>query len=110
METYAGGFSSYRSKALVLPTANLLNLAPPLQRRLVGASCRVGAALLDRIPSPSYSAVVRVVELGQMTRPRRLQAVEKATTKPTMLTAKKSAVSQTNSTTDFKIVFGQGSP
>jgi len=63
LETYADGFSSYRSKAFILPTTNLLNLVPPLQRRLIHACYRMDAALLKRIPALGHYAVVRVVEL-----------------------------------------------
>jgi SAM-dependent methyltransferase len=63
LETYASGFSSYRSKAFILPTTNLLHLAPPLHRRFLDACYRMDNALLKRIPSLGYFAVVRVVEL-----------------------------------------------
>lgn len=63
LETYAADFSSYRAKAFVLPTTNLLNLVPPLHRRFLDTCYRMDAALLNRIPSLGYFAVVRVVEM-----------------------------------------------
>jgi SAM-dependent methyltransferase len=60
---YAEGFSSYRSKAFTLPTTNLVNVLPPLERRLGDACHRWDAAVLRALPPLAHFATVRVVEM-----------------------------------------------
>ena len=60
---YADGFSSYRSKAFTLPTTNLVNILPPLERRLGDACYRWDAAVLRALPPLAHFATVRVVEM-----------------------------------------------
>lgn len=60
---YAEGFSSYRSKAFVLPTTSLINVLPPLRKRFSQTCQRGDAAILQKFPSLSYYATTRVVEL-----------------------------------------------
>ena len=59
---FAAGYSSYRSRAFLLPTTNLAEVVPPL-RRFVPACYRRDAAILQRFPSLAYYATVRVVEM-----------------------------------------------
>jgi SAM-dependent methyltransferase len=59
---FAEGYSSYRSRAFLLPTTNLLNLLPGL-RGQVERWHRWDAALLRKLPSLKYYASVRVLEL-----------------------------------------------
>lgn len=60
---YADGFASYRSKAFMLPTTNLVNLLPPLERRLGDACYRWDAAVLRALPTLAHFATIRVVEM-----------------------------------------------
>jgi len=60
---YAEGFSSYRARAFRLPTTNLVNVLPPLERRLSRACHKFDAAVLGTIPALSRYATVRVFEL-----------------------------------------------
>jgi len=60
---YATGFTSYRSKAFTLPTTNLVNILPPLERRLGDACYRWDAAVLRALPPLAHFATVRVVEM-----------------------------------------------
>lgn len=60
---YAGGFSSYRAKAFRLPTTNLVNVVPPLERRLSRACHKFDAAALKLIPALSHYATVSVIEV-----------------------------------------------
>lgn len=60
---YAEGFSSYRSKAFILPTTSALSVVPPLERRFIQSCHRLDAALLRKIPALSYYATARVVEM-----------------------------------------------
>jgi SAM-dependent methyltransferase len=60
---YAEGFSSYRSKAFVLPTTSLVNVLPPLRNRFSQSCQRADAAILQKFPSLAYYATMRVVEL-----------------------------------------------
>lgn len=60
---YASGFSSYRAKAFRLPTTNLVNILPPLERRISRACHRFDAAVLKSIPALSHYATVRVIEI-----------------------------------------------
>ena len=60
---YADGFSSYRSKAFVLPTTSLVNILPPLQQRFLHTCYRQDAALLRRFPALAHFATIRVVEM-----------------------------------------------
>ena len=60
---YADGYSSYRSKAFTLPTTNLINILPPLERRLGDACYRWDAAVLRALPPLAHFATVRVVEM-----------------------------------------------
>ncbi len=63
LATYAGGFSSYRSKAFILPTTNLVNVLPPLRKRLIHPCHRMDAAVLQKLPSLAYYSTVRVIEV-----------------------------------------------
>ena len=63
LATYAEGFSSYRSKAFLLPTTSLVNVIPPLQQRYIHTCHRMDAAILQKFPALAYYAVVRVIEL-----------------------------------------------
>lgn len=63
LATYAGGFSSYRSKAFMLPTTNLVNVLPPLRNRLLHSCYRMDASVLQKLPSLAYYATTRVVEM-----------------------------------------------
>jgi SAM-dependent methyltransferase len=60
---YADGFSSYRSKAFTLPTTNLVNILPPLEKRLGDACYHLDAAVLRALPPLAHFATVRVVEM-----------------------------------------------
>jgi SAM-dependent methyltransferase len=60
---YAEGFSSYRSKAFILPTTSLVNVLPPLRNRFGQSFQRADAAILQKFPSLAYYATMRVVEL-----------------------------------------------
>jgi SAM-dependent methyltransferase len=60
---YAEGFTSYRSKAFTLPTTNLINILPPLEKRLGQACYRWDAAVLRALPPLAHFATVRVVEM-----------------------------------------------
>jgi len=61
--TYADGFSSYRSKAFVLPTTNLVNVLPPLQQRFIHTCYKWDTAILKNFPALSFYATVRVIEM-----------------------------------------------
>jgi len=63
LETYARDFSSYRSKAFLLPTSSVVTVLPPLERRFIHQSYRMDAAILKRVPALGYYATVRVVEM-----------------------------------------------
>jgi ubiquinone/menaquinone biosynthesis C-methylase UbiE len=60
---YADGYSSYRSKAFTLPTTNLVNILPSLERRIGDACYRWDAAVLRALPPLAHFATVRVVEM-----------------------------------------------
>lgn len=60
---YASGFASHRVKAFTLPTTGLINILPPLRRRLLHPSYRWDATILRRFPALDYYASVRVMEL-----------------------------------------------
>lgn len=60
---YASGFSSYRTKPFRLPTTNLVNVLPPLERRLSRACHRFDAAALKRVSALSRYATVSVIEM-----------------------------------------------
>lgn len=62
LEEFAAGYSSYRAKAFLLPTTNVLNLLPGL-RRHTARWYRWDAAVLKKIPALNYYASIRVVEL-----------------------------------------------
>lgn len=61
--TYANSFSSYRSKAFVLPTTNLVNVLPPLRRQFIHTCYRWDTAILKNFPALSFYATVRVIEM-----------------------------------------------
>lgn len=63
LATYAERFSSYHSKAFILPTTSLVNVLPPLRKRLSQTCQRADAAILQKFPSLAYYATMRVVEL-----------------------------------------------
>lgn len=63
LEQYADGFSSYKAKAFVLPTTNLVNVVPALRRRLASRCYRWDAAVLRKFPSFAYYSTVRVAEM-----------------------------------------------
>ena len=63
LREYADGFASYRAKAFTLPTTNLINILPPLGRRLGDACYRWDAAVLRALPPLAHFATVRVVEM-----------------------------------------------
>jgi len=63
LATYADGFSSYESKAFLLPTTSLVNAALPGQRRLIHACIRMDAAFLRHFPGLAYYSMARVVRL-----------------------------------------------
>lgn len=63
LNEYADGFSAYRSKAFTLPTTNLVNILPPLEKRLGDACYRWDAAVLRALPPLAHFATVRVVEM-----------------------------------------------
>ena len=63
LQGYAQGFSSYRAKAFLLPTTNLVDVIPPLSRRYIHACYRRDADVLRRFPKLAYYSTVRVVEL-----------------------------------------------
>jgi Methylase involved in ubiquinone/menaquinone biosynthesis len=60
---YAHGFSSYRAKAFLLPTTNLVDVIPPLSRRYIHACYRRDADVLRRFPKLAFYSTVRVVEM-----------------------------------------------
>jgi len=60
---YAEGFSEYRSKAFTLPTTSLINILPPLSRRIGNACYRWDAAVLRALPTLTHFAAIRVVEM-----------------------------------------------
>jgi SAM-dependent methyltransferase len=60
---YGQGFASYRSRPFTLPTTNLINVLPPLQRRFVHSFNRWDAVILQKLPMLAYYATGRVVEL-----------------------------------------------
>jgi hypothetical protein len=60
---YAQGFASYRSRPFTLPTTNLINVLPPLQRRFIHSFNRWDAVILQKLPMLAYYATGRVVEL-----------------------------------------------
>lgn len=61
--TYADGFSSYHSKAFLLPTTNLVNIIPPLRRRFLHTYYKWDSNLLKKISALNFYATVRVIEL-----------------------------------------------
>jgi ubiquinone/menaquinone biosynthesis C-methylase UbiE len=63
LATYAKDFSSYRSKAFVLPTTSLVEVLTPQQDQLVHSCYRMEAAILQRLPPLAYYAAERVIEL-----------------------------------------------
>ncbi len=63
LETYARDFSSYRSKAFLLPTTSVVTVLPPLERRFIHQSYRMDAAILRRLPALGHFATNRVVEM-----------------------------------------------
>jgi SAM-dependent methyltransferase len=63
LEEYARDFSSYRSKAFLLPTTSVVNVLPPLERRFIHQSYRLDAAVLRRFPALAFYATTRVVEM-----------------------------------------------
>lgn len=63
LERYADGFASYRARAFRLPTTNLVNLSPRLERRLSRACHRFDAAVLKALPALSHYATVSVIEM-----------------------------------------------
>ncbi|MEN3330639.1 MAG: hypothetical protein V7641_4 [Blastocatellia bacterium] len=63
LQDYARGFSSYRAKAFLLPTTNLVDVIPPLSRRYIHACYRRDADMLRRFPKLAFYASVRVIEL-----------------------------------------------
>ena len=60
---YAEGFSEYRSKAFTLPTTSLVDILPPLRRRISNACYRWDAAVLRALPPLAHFATIRVVEM-----------------------------------------------
>lgn len=60
---YANEFSSYSTKAFRLPTTNLVNVLPTLERRLSRACHRFDAAVLKRVPALSRYTTMRVIEM-----------------------------------------------
>lgn len=62
LEEFAEGYSSFRSKAFLLPTTNLLNILPALRGQYARWH-RWDAAVLRRFPALGYYASVRVVEM-----------------------------------------------
>ncbi len=60
---YAKGFSSYRSKAFILPTTNFVKIVPPLARRLTHNCLRWDNAMLRKFPALSYYSTLRIVEM-----------------------------------------------
>jgi SAM-dependent methyltransferase len=63
LESYADGFSSYRSKAFTLPSSNLINLLPPLRERFCHDSYNWDKAILKKFPALAYYSTVRVIEM-----------------------------------------------
>lgn len=63
LQGYAQGFSSYRAKAFLLPTTNLVDVIPPLSRRYIHACHRRDADVLRRFPKLAFYSTVRVIEL-----------------------------------------------
>jgi SAM-dependent methyltransferase len=63
LAAYAADFSSYQTKAFILPTTNLVNVLPPLRRRLIHTCYRMDAVSLQHFPALAYYATVRVIEL-----------------------------------------------
>lgn len=62
LKDYARGFSSYRSKAFLLPTSSLVGVLAPL-RRYTKNAYRFDASLLNKFPSLAYYSTTRVVEM-----------------------------------------------
>lgn len=62
LEEFAEGYSSFRSKAFLLPATNLLNMLPALRRQYARWH-RWDAAVLRKFPALGYYASVRVVEM-----------------------------------------------
>lgn len=60
---YAQGFSSYRSKAFLLPTTSCMNVFRPLPRRFTHLCYRLDGALLRNYPALANYAAVRVIEM-----------------------------------------------
>lgn len=62
LKDFARGYSSYRSKAFLLPTTSLVGVLPPL-RRCTKAVYRLDASLLKKFPALDYYSTVRVIEM-----------------------------------------------
>lgn len=60
---YAKDFSSYRSKAFVLPTTSLMEILTPQREQLVHNCYRTDSVMLQRLPFLTYYATQRVIEL-----------------------------------------------
>jgi 2-polyprenyl-3-methyl-5-hydroxy-6-metoxy-1,4-benzoquinol methylase len=63
LQDYAQGFSSYRTKAFLLPTTNLVDVIPPLSRRYIHTCYRRDANVLRRFPKLAFYSTVRVIEI-----------------------------------------------
>jgi SAM-dependent methyltransferase len=61
--SYANGFSSFRSKAFMLPITNLVGAVPWLRRRFIQTCYRWEAPILQKFPALGYYASMRVIEL-----------------------------------------------
>lgn len=63
LKNYADGFSSFRTKAFMLPTTNLINVLPHSLQRRADLRYQWDAELLKRFPALARYATVRVVEV-----------------------------------------------
>ena len=63
LATYADGFSSFSSKAFLLPTTSLVSAVPALRDRWIHACHRLDAAVIKRLPSLAPYATVRVISM-----------------------------------------------
>jgi len=63
LDEYARDFASSRSRAFTLPTTNLVNVLPALERRVGHACYRFDSAVLRALPPLAHFATIRVVEM-----------------------------------------------
>lgn len=63
LAAYAEGFSSFHSKAFLLPTTSGINIFRPLRKRFAHPFYRLDAALLRRYPALAGYAAVRVIQV-----------------------------------------------